>query len=84
MAKPGEPIPADQLPQWDAEALRIRMPHLLLWGLGDTALKPETRDGLKDYCDDLTVVEREDADHWIIHQHPEWVADQIKLFLNRP
>lgn len=84
VAKPGEPIPANQLPQWDPKALRIRMPHLLLWGLGDTALTPETRDGLKDYCDDLTMVEREDADHWIIHQHPEWVADQIKAFLNRP
>jgi pimeloyl-ACP methyl ester carboxylesterase len=84
VAKPDEPIPANDLPQWDQEALRIRVPHLLLWGMGDKALTPETRDGLKDYCDDLTMVERRDADHWIIHQHPEWVADQIKTFLNRP
>ena len=84
VAKPGEQIPADQLPQWDPETLQIRMPHLLLWGLGDTALRPETRDGLKDYCEDLTMIEREDADHWIIHQHPEWVANQVEVFLTHP
>ena len=84
VAKPGEPIPTDKLPQWDPKTLRIRMPHLLLWGLGDTALKPETRDALINYCEDLTIVEREDADHWIIHQHPKWVSMQIMAFLSRP
>ena len=52
--------------------------------LQDTALLPETRDGLHAYCDDLTVAEHPEADHWIIHQHPDWVADQIGAFLNRP
>lgn len=84
VAKPDHPIPEAQLPKWDKNALKITMPHLLLWGMADTALQPVTRDGLADYCDDLTVAEREDADHWIIHQHPEWVADQILSFLNRP
>ena len=84
VAKPDQPIPTDQLPQWDPKSLRITMPHLLLWGMQDTALHPETRDGLVEYCDDLTIAERDDADHWIIHQHPAWVADQIKAFLNRP
>ena len=81
VAKPGVPVPPDELPNWDPEALRVRMPHLLLWGLGDRALLPETRDGLADYCDDLAVEERDDADHWIIHQHPDWVAENIREFL---
>jgi pimeloyl-ACP methyl ester carboxylesterase len=84
VAKPGHPIAPDKLPQWDKSALRIRMPHLLLWGLGDKALLPETRDGLRDYCDDLTMAEHPDADHWIIHQQPDWVAGHIRDFLNRP
>nr|WP_325251076.1 alpha/beta hydrolase [Amylibacter sp.] len=81
VAKPGEPIPADELPVWDQAALRITMPHLLIWGMKDTALLPETRNGLAQYCDDLTVIEHPEADHWIIHQQPEWVADQISTYL---
>ncbi len=84
VAKPGEPIPASEVPNWDPAALRISMPHLLLWGMGDMALLPETRDGLAAYCDDLTIKEHADADHWIIHQDPNWVAQNIREFLNRP
>ena len=60
---------------------KISMPHLLLWGMKDVALQPATRENLDAFCSDLTVVEREDASHWILHEHPEWVAQQISLFL---
>ena len=61
--------------------MRIRPPHLLIWGLGDRALLPESRAGLEDLCDDLTVREFPDADHWIIHQKPDEVAAAIRDFV---
>ena len=60
--------------------MRIRPPHLLIWGMGDTALLPESREGLDDLCDDLTVREIADADHWVIHQKPDEVAAMIRDF----
>lgn len=80
VAEPGRPIPAEALPAWDADALRITMPHLLLWGMNDTALLPEARAGLPAFCDDLWVVEYADADHWIAHQKPGELARQIAAF----
>lgn len=80
VAAPDQPIPAEQLPQFDHSRLRVTMPHLLIWGMGDTALRPETRDGLVAFCDDLTMVEVSGADHWIAHQKPDEVAHEIRAF----
>lgn len=66
----------------DPETMRIRMPHLLIWGLDDGALLPESRTGLADFCDDLEMVEIEGADHWIIHQKPDEVAALLRKFLD--
>ncbi|NKB53867.1 MAG: alpha/beta fold hydrolase [Rhizobiaceae bacterium] len=63
------------------EKYHITMPHLLLWGMQDTALLPETRADLHLFCDDLTIRENADASHWILHEQPQWVADQINSFL---
>ena len=59
----------------------IKMPHLLLWGLEDTALLPVSRDGLAEFANDLRIVEIEDAGHWIVHTHPEFIAEQIRKFI---
>ncbi|MEL6599418.1 MAG: alpha/beta hydrolase [Pseudomonadota bacterium] len=81
VAKPGEPIPNAELPQLDAEALRIRMPHLLLWGENDTALLPEAHEGLGDLCEDLRIDVLPGVDHWLHHQAPDTVAERIGRFL---
>ncbi|MEC9311237.1 MAG: alpha/beta hydrolase, partial [Pseudomonadota bacterium] len=65
----------------DPEKLRVRMPHLLVWGLGDSALLPEATEGLETYCDDLTRVEIEGADHWLVHQRPDEVAQILRTWL---
>ncbi len=65
------------------EKYRIRMPHLVMWGLDDTALLPEAREDLEKFCDDLTVQEIENASHWILHEQPDLVTDRIKHFLDR-
>ena len=79
--KSGERLPTAPLLELDPETLRIRMPHLLIWGMDDEALLPEARAGLEDFCDDLRVVEIEGADHWILHQTPDEVAALIRDFL---
>ena len=80
--KPGETVPADQLPKLDPHVLRIRMPHLLLWGMEDTALLPESREGLQELCDSgFELVEFSHADHWILHQKPAEIAAELRRFL---
>lgn len=83
VAKPGQPISYDQLISLNAAALRVTPRHLLLWGKKDTALAMEAHEGLHAHCDDLTVRYFDDADHWIIHQKPDEMADAIRAFLRR-
>jgi epoxide hydrolase 4 len=80
--KPGETVEEANVPKLDPAQLRVRMPHLLIWGMGDRALLPVTRATLPDYCDDLTVREIEDADHWIVHQKTDEVNGLIRRFLD--
>ena len=70
------PITDDML-----EKYRISMPHLLLWGMQDTALLPESRDGLDRFCADLTLHEHANASHWILHEQPDWVVEKMNAFL---
>lgn len=80
--KPGEAIdPATTPIQLDPQKFRVRMPHLVIWGMDDRALLPVTRATLADYCDDLTVREIPDADHWVVHQKTAQVIDLIRGFL---
>jgi len=78
LAKPGEAVDYTPYPK---EALRVRMPHLLIWGIGDRALLPEATEGLEEYCDDLTRVEIPEADHWVIHQRPGEVERRLRDWL---
>jgi pimeloyl-ACP methyl ester carboxylesterase len=78
---PGESIEPAKLPKLDAAQLRVRMPHLVIWGMDDRALLPVSRATLADYCDDLTVREIAGADHWVVHQRTDEVVDHLKAFL---
>ncbi|MEC9434795.1 MAG: alpha/beta hydrolase [Pseudomonadota bacterium] len=81
---PGGTLRPEELPDLPAEAMRIVMPHLLIWGMDDSALLPVSRAGLEDLCDDLTVRELEGCDHWLMHQKPDEVAALMRDFLDRP
>jgi pimeloyl-ACP methyl ester carboxylesterase len=78
---PGEAIDPTKVVKLDPAQLRIRMPHLVIWGMDDQALPPSARATLADYCDDLTVHEIADADHWVVHQRPAEVVRHLKKFL---
>jgi epoxide hydrolase 4 len=76
----GETVATDPVTRMPVDMMRVRMPHLLLWGLEDKALRPSCREGLKDFCDDLAVIDVAGADHWIVHQQPERVVREIRAF----
>ncbi|HEY8050368.1 MAG TPA: alpha/beta hydrolase [Ramlibacter sp.] len=65
------------------EALLVKVPTLVLWGMDDTALPPELVDGLGDYVSDLTLERVPGATHWIIHERPAFVAERLGAFLER-
>lgn len=79
--KVGEVVDPASVPRLDAAQLRVRMPHLVIWGMDDRALLPITRANLADYCDDLTVHEVAGADHWIVHQKTAEVINHLRDFL---
>ena len=79
--QPGEAVDASKLIRLDPAQLRVRMPHLVIWGLDDKALLPVSRATLPDYCDDLAVHEILGADHWIVHQKTEEVVALLRAFV---
>jgi epoxide hydrolase 4 len=80
---PGEEVDAGKVMKLDPAQLRVRMPHLVIWGMNDKALLPVSRATLGDYCDDLTVREVKDADHWVVHQKTDAVIGLLRDFLRR-
>ena len=81
--KPGQPVDPTTVPKLAPAQLRVRMPHLVIWGMDDRALLPEARAGLDGYCDDLTLREVAGADHWIVHQKTDEVIAHVSDFLAR-
>lgn len=78
---PDEPAPDAPILSLPAETMMVRMPHLLLWGEADEALRPAAFEGLERFAPDLTVKRWHDAGHWILHEKPREVADAIHAFI---
>jgi pimeloyl-ACP methyl ester carboxylesterase len=77
----GEPAahsPIDDIPD---TAMRVRVPHLLLWGEADEALRPVTTDGLADFAPNLTIRRFANSGHWLLHEQPQAVANAIRGFV---
>jgi epoxide hydrolase 4 len=79
--QPGEVVDQGKVVKLDPAQLRIRVPHLVIWGMDDGALLPSARATLPDYCDDLTVREIGGADHWVVHQRTDEVIRYLRDFL---
>lgn len=63
------------------EALRIELPTLLLWAQDDVALLPCLTEGLDAHIPDLKLVPIEQATHWVVHEQPARVIQEIANFL---
>lgn len=75
--------PAAAAIQLPLDALRIERPTLVIWGQQDHALLPCLTAGLEDYIPDLTLVPLPQASHWVVHEAPQRVIDEITSFLQR-
>ena len=83
--------PADQpaselegkVPLFDipAETLAVRVPHLVVWGDADEALRPVCLEGLDRFAGDLTVEKVAGTGHWILHERPAEVAKAVHGWL---
>jgi pimeloyl-ACP methyl ester carboxylesterase len=60
---------------------RITTPTLILWGALDTALGIHMARAAKEMCDDAEVKIRADVSHWLHLEEPDWVTNEIRLFL---
>ncbi len=77
----GQPVPPTPLKDGGPDRFGISAPHLVVWGMQDSALLPVCRKGLPRFAPRLSVVEIPDAGHWIIHTHGQKVAAEIRAFV---
>ena len=52
-----------------------------MWGLEDHALLPALLDGLERWVPELDLIRVPGASHWIVHERPELVAQQVARLL---
>ena len=60
----------------------VRVPTLVLWGMRDDALLPTLLDGLEPLVPDLVITRLTAATHWLIHEEPEFIAAQVRAFID--
>ena len=77
----GEAAPVVPLLAAPRDTMRVAMPHMVLWGDADTALRPACLEGLGNFAADLTIRNVEGAGHWILHERPDVVASAMLTFL---
>jgi len=80
------PLPGgsvDDIPTLPREKLMVKSPTLVLWALDDAALLPGLLEGLEEYVPNLEVTKVPKATHWVIHEQPQYVAQQIEAFQRR-
>jgi pimeloyl-ACP methyl ester carboxylesterase len=78
----GAPVPAGRsVLDLPPDAMRVSVPHLVLWGEADTALLPSCLEGLDRYTPQLTVKKIPGASHWILHEKPDEVSTAITAFV---
>lgn len=64
------------------ELATVRVPTLVIWGMGDTALPSSLLDGLDRFVPDLRIERLEGATHWLVHEQPDRVADLLEGFVS--
>jgi epoxide hydrolase 4 len=62
------------------EAMTVHVPHLLLWGEADEALRPVSFAELGRYAPQMEIRTIAGAGHWILHEKPNEVAAAIRAF----
>ena len=61
---------------------QVRVRTQVIWGTGDSALRPVLLDGLAQHVSDLRIHRIEGADHWLNRRHADEVNQVIRSFLS--
>ena len=73
---------AEPRPAWARDAFPdVTVPTLVVWGMKDRALLPVQLEGLDRLVADLTVLQVEDAGHFVTWERPEPVVTMIRRFM---
>ena len=64
------------------ETARVEPETLVIWGARDQYLEREMARESLEYCDDGRLKTHEDATHWVHHEEPVAVADEIRDHLD--
>lgn len=78
---PTDDNPGAAAVQLPPEAVTVRVPTLVIWGMGDTALPATLLDGLPDFVPDLHIERLPGATHWLVHEQPQRIAALLGGFL---
>ncbi|MCV0397122.1 MAG: alpha/beta fold hydrolase [Rhizobiaceae bacterium] len=81
--EPDEAPPEAAILSLPDETMTVAMPHLLIWGEADEALRPASIEGLERFAPKLEIRRFPDAGHWILHEKPREVAAAIREFAER-
>ncbi len=85
MVVPDTDAPNETLPitQDMREKYAIAMPHLLIWGMDDTALLPSSPCRPSAFAADLEIIELHNASHWLLHERPAESCKSHSRILSR-
>lgn len=78
--KPGAQPAAET---YSDEALTVRVPTLVIWGMRDTSLLPGCAEGLERWVPEVEVRRVDDGSHWIVYERPELISQTIRQWLAR-
>lgn len=73
--------PAASAISFPKEMFTVKLPTLVIWGMGDIALPPALIDGLGEFVPQMQLEKVEGATHWIVHEQPALVIEHIRRFL---
>ncbi len=80
---PTGPADAIHTLQMPADLVHVSVPTTVLWGERDRALLPGLLDGLEHWVPDLRLVRVPEASHWLVHEQPQRVVEEIERALGR-
>lgn len=80
---PTGPDSAVHAVQFPPEYVTVRLPTHVVWAEADRALPPSLLDGLDAYVPKLSLKRVPGATHWIVHECPQLIAQEIETALNR-
>ena len=78
------PTPKDQAIlaiEFPPESVTVRVPTRVIWAEDDVALPVALVQGLEAFVPRMDLVRVPGASHWIIHERPSFIAEQIELAL---